>query len=173
MVVGSERELVDRILARLSPHFGFEREVRGIGCRGVAYRLDAVLWPHDPNPWHDHEPKLGLEVKAFNGGTNQITKAVAQAFDYKHAVWKGHGSLTIFHFPPLGAPGYVRGQGAEMEERGFLGRVLAQLGVGDLRGNRLCGPSFWLNSDHCIWSEKRGVEEGSRTSLVPRWGSAV
>ncbi|MFC8008679.1 hypothetical protein [Streptomyces cinereoruber] len=68
---------------------------------GESVRIDAVLRPRDPQPWHDKHPAFGVEFK-YQGRETSFYSGydwVAQASTYTHSEWNGYGRLGIFLCP--------------------------------------------------------------------------
>jgi hypothetical protein len=163
--VGSEAELVTRILAKLEPHFRAVREVRGRHCTGKLLKLDAVLVPRDPGPWFDETPALGVEFK-LPDGTGDLMRWERQAEDYAHTAWPDYGRIAVFTCPPVTqvlAAMTAWGPNAP----GLMSRWIGQAGVGEL-GLTGAGLTFRISGED-LWSEKRGLCQ--RRSLIPKTGS--
>jgi hypothetical protein len=164
----SEQDLADRVLAELSEWFHIDREVAGSHYRGRRLRLDAVLRPHDPSLWKDDDPFFGVEFKLCGTqkfqDTKDFTSWSAQAVDYTHVDWDGYGYMKVFMCPS--ASRYFSDRTAAV-----MSRLLWQLGVGELA--HLVGEGWTLlaQGDHALWSQRRGVFEAKRWSLLPKAGS--
>lgn len=165
----TEADLASAALSELDPYFTADREVWGTHCSGKRLRLDAVLRPRDPSGWFDATPAFGVEFKnAYAGSfdTRRFTSWAAQAVDYAHTRWDGHGPLTIFACPALSAAFAAR-TAHTPDASHLMVRVLGQLGVGAL-GETGYGWTLRLNGDN-LWSERYGVHR--RWSLIRKVGS--
>jgi hypothetical protein len=162
-VIADEKDLADRVLAKLSPFFEIEREVRGEHCSGKRVRLDAILTPHDQDGWLDDSPVLGIEFKVPEA-TRDVFRHMRQAEDYAHATWPKYGHITIFTCPPFTQS--IPEIFMPLTPDG-MARWLGQGGVGELGVTRE-GLTFKV-SGHKVWSEGEGVCQ--RRSLVPKHGS--
>lgn len=168
----SERVLADSVLSSLSQWFHVETEVQGTHCTGKRLRLDAVLKPLDLKDWKDESPAVGLEFKANDPVVRSVkgfTTWIAQAIDYAHTVWDGHGRIPVFVSPFL-LSGF-HGSPAADEFGPVMARVLWRLGVGELALVRYHGWTLFAEGNHVLWSERRGVRHGRFWSLNQRTGS--
>jgi hypothetical protein len=162
----TERGRADWALIQLQRWFHIEREVPGAHCGGRQLRIDAILRPKDAADWKDEAPALGVEFKIPDvGGTRGFTAWAAQAIDYTHVHWQGHGRLKIFACPSPWPVLTNYGGGAAL-----MARLLGQLGVGDLCLLPNRGWALLLN-DHIVWDQTNGPIEGRRWSIRPKVGS--
>lgn len=166
----------DEILARMDRHFYVEREVHGNHITGPRMRIDAVIRPRKPEGWKNPDARLGLEFK-WSGSTvtRDATAAVAQAINYAHTEWEGHGRIYVFLCPGL-MPGLSdRYQDRRVHDavRYWLVRLAAQFGVGELKQDPRYGRGLCLyhSGTHCLWCERDGVVEASRHALIPKFGA--
>jgi len=174
----SERQLADRVLARLEPWFIIEREVRGTHCCGSQMRIDAIIRPREARQWADPEVALGLELKLppKNSGEHAYTRWIAQAVDYTHVNWDGFGPCLIFTCPgsatwldehprsiPLSDPN-------ERREVHIAKRMAGQLNVGELVLRWANGLSLLFNGEN-VWSERYDVSKGKYWRLGRKVGS--
>lgn len=164
-----EEDLRTRALQCLDPYFTAEIEVEGRHCSGRALRIDAVLRPRSPVEWKDARPAFGVEFKLVHqrsgAGTTDFLEWVRQAMDYTHVTWSGYGRLPIFTCPtPLRL--------MPISETRLVFRLLGHLGVGELAPFDGEGWALVRHGEHVLWSERRGVAEAKRSSLLPKVGSA-
>lgn len=166
----SEAELITQVDMVMGTHFHIEREVPAQTPDGRRVRLDAVYRPRDPIGWRDSEPMFAVEYKQppSSFDTRDYTRWIAQAVSYTYAPVNDR-RLAVFTCPSPITPlttGTIYGP----ESGRLVARILGQLRIGELTPLEHRGWSLLLN-EHVIWSERNGVEEGSRWSLTPRSGS--
>ncbi|WP_329486633.1 hypothetical protein OG618_08185 [Kitasatospora sp. NBC_01246] len=97
----NEKELAESVLSMLEPHFHIDTEVPGRYWTGEKVRIDAVLRPHDPEPWFDENPTFGIEFKLppDDFETRTFAEWIAQAVDYSHCTFEEYGRLAVFLCP--------------------------------------------------------------------------
>lgn len=167
----SEREMADRVLARLEPWFYVQREVAGKHCSGRRLRVDAIIRPRQADQWCNPAVAFGVEFKFIpNGaGINAYTGWIAQAVSYSHVDWPDYGRLIILTCP--GAASWLS-TGTANDSHGVMvaRRLAGQLNVGELVLRRTYGLTLLVNGEH-IWSERYGVVRGRHWRLVPKSGN--
>src|SRR4030095_61921 len=166
----------------LSPECFVYTRVRGRhdAEKGVK-RIDLIILPRDLSRWKDPQVIFGVEIKnrAALNQTNKVMKWLGQCADYAQTPWEysedgetwhDAGYIYVFACPDLiGAL-----PGSDVLLRYFDGtftRMMAQLGVGELKLTKRGGWSLVKNGDHIIWSQINGVEDGRKDSLQRRFGS--
>jgi hypothetical protein len=173
----TESDLADDVLAALDPWFHYKREVRGTHCTGRRLRLDAVLWPRDPQDWKDATPVFGVEFKlagtAGYRSTKDFTAWAAQAVNYTHVDWDDFGRLMIFACPSVmrhfQTPA-IR-HAAWDDPRWLMSRLLWQLGVGELALLKREGWTLLGQGDSVLWSQWKGARVARNWSIKPKVGS--
>lgn len=97
----NEAAFAQHVLQILDRWFHVEEQVTGRYWTGEPVRIDAVLRPRDPQPWHDDHPAFGIEFKHQGQDTGIYSGYdwVAQASTYTHSEWDGYGRLGIFLCP--------------------------------------------------------------------------
>ncbi|MQA06401.1 MAG: hypothetical protein GEV07_28005 [Streptosporangiales bacterium] len=167
----SEREMADRVLARLPPWFTIQREVTGQHCSGRRLRIDAIIRPRQAHLWRNPNVALGVEFKMVPkcASIGDYTRWIAQAVDYTHVEWPGHGRLMILTCP--GAASWL-GAGIDHDSRAVMvaRRLAGQLGVGELVLRWSYGLALLLNGEH-VWSERHGISRGQHWGLTLKSGS--
>lgn len=167
----SEREMTDRVLARLEPWFEIKREVSGIHCSGRRLRIDAIIRPRDAERWRNPNVAFGVEFKMEpqHRSPQLYARWIAQAVDYTHVDWPGHGRLLVMTCPGAGwwlEPGADYDSQAVMVAR----RLAGQLGVGELVLRWTHGLTLLVNGEN-VWCERRGVSKGKHWTLTPKTGT--
>ncbi|MGY2080128.1 hypothetical protein [Modestobacter sp. SYSU DS0657] len=165
-----EHALADWAGDRLSRWFVVEREVPGVHCSGRRFRVDAVIRPRDVTGWKDPQARFGVEFKLAGQrsfDTRNFTAWAAQAVDYTHVEWNGHGRLPLLVCPGLLSHLDVYGEHATE----LVARMLWQLGVGQLFPIEHYGWTILGQARHVLWSERAGVMEAARWNLHLRLGS--
>lgn len=167
---GAESDIKRSVLSRLSSHFRVFEEVWGTHWSGKRMRIDAILTPLDDSMWKTKSPRLGVEFKnfrAFSGGFDlkDYSKWWGQCHDYAETNFDGHGYVPVFSYN--GFSHYAARLKNEVASA-FAVRFWGRLGVGELRPEELM---FVMNGSNKIWSERRGVIDGSRISMERKFGS--
>ncbi|HEY9474690.1 MAG TPA: hypothetical protein VIS06_12675 [Mycobacteriales bacterium] len=168
----SERELADRVLARLDPWFVVDREVHGVHCSGRRMRLDAMLRPRNPGEWRNPDVAFGVEFKIPDREDNyNVTAWFAQSVDYTHVDWAGYGRRIILTCPSVvPCPGQPGSGFHEEHLRGIYPNLAGQFGVGELV--LLWGYGLTIRvSTRRVWSERGGVRVGRHSWLNVRSGN--
>jgi hypothetical protein len=166
---GSEREMAVRVLERLAPWFHIQREVTGRHCSGRVLRIDAIIRPRDQRMWKDPEVAFGVEFKVPDGSLNSYTGWIAQAADYTHVDWPGHGRLIVLTCP--GAAAWLDSWiDPDAREVMIAKRLTGQLGVGELVLRWAYGLTVLVNGEH-VWSERHGLSKGKTWGLKPKSGN--
>jgi hypothetical protein len=166
----SESELAERVLARLDPWFVIEREVSGQHCCGRSLRIDAIIRPREPHRWRNQRVAFGLEFKLPpTTDINGYTRWIAQAADYTHVDWQGHGRLIVLTCP--GAATWLDASSQDDRRDVLIAkRLIGQLGIGELVLRWAYGLTLLVNGEH-VWSERHGVSKGRTWNLIPKTGS--
>ncbi|WP_139335055.1 hypothetical protein [Mycobacterium sp. GA-1841] len=183
----SEKAFVDATLAELEPDFHVEREVVLEHWMGKQLKVDAVMWPREPQLWKDERPVFAVEFKMpmlFHTGdgwqsAKDFTAWAAQSVDYANSLWRGpfgDQRLRIFTCPSVTAPfeevGPSNPESLTLTDPAFyMSRLLWQLGVGELAKLERDGWTLLGQGNHVLWSQQRGVHEGKRWSLTQPVGS--
>ena len=172
-----EHVTVAPVLRALAPHFHIRQEVWGTHPHGKRLRIDAIVFPKDDSGWKRPDVALGIEFKRADngrGGTTETTAWAAQCVDYALTYWDGFGLVYVFACPGLLHLDTIRAGWREPRpgsDAWTLPKVLAHLGVGELREHRGKGWSFVLQATHTIWSEHYGVQAGKNWTLERRFGA--
>jgi len=150
------------VLDILSKHFFIEKEVFGTHFSGCRLRIDAVVKPKETSMWKNKNVAFGIEFKAKEklDGLKASTHWVKQCIDYANTQWDSYGYIYVFSCPNI----------FEKDDEIYLNRILSDLGVGVLRDNNYHGWTFYLQDRHRIWSEKDGICEGKKWSLIRKFG---
>lgn len=169
----SERDLADRVLARLAPWFFIDREISGLHCSGRRLRIDAMLRPRQPEAWRDPYVAIGVEFKRPGDSTRDYTGWISQAVSYTHVDWDGYGRRIVLTCP--GAASWLDTDRSVIDPTDrrdvFVAKKLTgQLGVGELVLRWGHGLTILLNGDR-IWSERDGLSRGQHWGLSVRSGS--
>lgn len=177
-MLGDEVGIKDRVLSRLSKHFHVEEEVWGTHWSGRRLRIDAVLIPIDDSGWKTKRPRLGVEFKNFRGfdpsfSIKDYTKWWSQCHDYAETKFDGHGHMYVFSYNGFS---HYRQRTSNESSAAFAVRFWGRLGVGELQPTTDGWPRkqclmFVLHGNTKVWSEVRGVREGSRMSMERKFGS--
>lgn len=167
---GGEKEVRESTLARLSSHFLIHEEVWGTHWSGRRLRIDAVITPKDDSDWKTKSPRLGVEFKNFrafkpSGDMKDYTRWWSQCHDYAETDFDGCGYVPVFSYN--GFSHYRQRMGSD-SAAAFAVRFWGRLGVGEIRPDDLL---FVMNGTNKIWSESRGVIDGSRISMERKFGS--
>jgi hypothetical protein len=167
---GDEEDVKRRVLERLSRHFVVHEEVWGKHWSGKRVRIDAVLIPKDDAGWKTKSPRLGVEFKNFRSfdpsfSIKDYTKWWAQCHDYAETSFDSHGYVPVFSYNGFT---HYRQRINNESTAAFAIRFWGRLGVGELRPDDLM---FVMNGTNKIWSESRGVIDGSRISMERKFGS--
>lgn len=168
----SEATYKARVLSILEPQFEIYEEIPGVHFSGEPMRLDAIVQPKACSDWKRLSVALGIEFK--NGDRNMsdmrdYTSWLAQCVDYAHTDWMGFGYIYIFTCPGITDGQHIKNTGDTTTWT--LARVMGHLGIGELRFDEMYGLTFSLQGQHRIWSQAKGVEEGSRWTLQRKFGS--
>lgn len=177
-LLGDEAGVKDRVLSRLSKHFHIEEEVWGTHWSGRRLRIDAVLIPIDDSGWKTKRPRLGVEFKNFRGfdasfSIKDYTKWWSQCHDYAETKFDGHGHMYVFSYNGFS---HYRQSISNESSAAFAVKFWGRLGVGELQPTTDGWPRrqclmFALHGTTKVWSEVRGVREGSRMSMERKFGS--
>lgn len=170
----SEEEQVNELIDELKEDFHTHSPVYGKHFSGKTMKIDAVVVPKDIREWKSDEVVLGIEAKDHMqlSGAKGFTKWIAQCVDYANTKWESFGYIYIFAYPSL-----IKGVTKHLKltkNSGvpwLLPRILAQLGIGELRHDDNTGLTFILNQSHSIWSKKHGVQEGKFRTMKRVFGS--
>lgn len=173
-IIMSEKEQVNELIEELKDDFHIYRPVHGKHFSGKTLEIDAIAVPKDLSEWKAENVALGIEAKDKMqlSGAKGFTKWIAQCVDYANTKWERFGYIYIFAYPSL-----IKGVTNNLKltkDSGvpwLLPRVLAQLGVGELRHDDNRGLAFILNQRHCIWSKKQGIKEGKFRTMKRVFGS--
>lgn len=175
---GGEREVKAAVLSRLAPHFHIFEEVWGTHWSGKRMRIDAIVTPKDDSGWKTKTPKLGIEFKNHRGfnpsfDMKDYTKWWAQCHDYAETLFDGHGYVNVFSFKGFD---HYRERLRSSTDSAFVIRFWGRLGVGELQDaedwhSRRRSLVFVMNGTNKVWSEARGVLEGSRMGMDRKFGS--
>jgi hypothetical protein len=168
----NEKAFADEVLTVLKPHFDIQEQVKGKHFSGKCMRIDAILTPLNKTDWKNPNITLGVEFKndfRLRGDTNNYTKWLAQCVDYCHTIWGDYGYIYVFTCPSLveGLPSI----GDTNAVQWIVPRIMAPLGIGELKKHEQYGWTFFLQEAHRIWSEKEGVKEGKHWDLKRKFGS--
>lgn len=165
-----EKDFKNLIFERLSEHFYFESEVHGVHFSGKKLRIDHIITPKDTSQWKNKNVSFGIEYKdleRIDGDTKNFTKWLAQCSDYANTSWGDFGYIHVLICPGIYKSQFIK----KIDESWLLPRVMAQLGVGELKELDNYGLTITLNDSHRMWSEENGVEEGKRWALERKFGS--
>lgn len=167
---GDESDLKRSVIARLASHFDVFEEVWGTHWSGKRVRIDAIITPKDDSEWKTKSPRIGVEFKNFRKFSpsfdmKDYTRWWAQCHDYAETKFDDHGYVYVFSYN--GFSHYAQRAGRETSAA-FAVRFWGRLGVGEIRPDDLM---FVINGTNKIWSERRGVVDGSRISMERRFGS--
>lgn len=168
--LGDEKDFVKKVLRRLSKHFFVHEQACGTHWSGKRVRIDAILQPRDSSGWKSDHPRLGVEFKNYNGFNPSIdikdyTKWWSQCHDYAETKFDGHGYVYVFSYNGFD---HFRKKFSQPIAAILAERFWGRLGVGEVRPDDLL---FVLNGSNKIWSESRGVIDGSRISMERKFGS--
>ena len=170
----SERELADRVIARLEQWFHVRREVWGTHCTERRLRADAIISPRDNAGWRNPDAAFGVGFKLPCSATASIsdyTRWIAQAVSYTHVNWPGCGRLIVLTCP--GAATWLdRPTDGHDRELYTARRLVGQLGVGELVLRWASGLTILVNGEP-IWSERHGVTGGRTFGLKVKTGNSL
>lgn len=169
----SERTYSQEVLQKLDKYFTVQEQVRGTHYSGKRLIIDAIIKPRDASLWANKDIALGVEFKltdSIREDARKFTGWVAQCVDYANTDWDEHGLVHVFACPGID----IKDLPIEFRDRNvvrFAERMMSQFGVGSLKHDSYLGHYLALQSDHVIWSDKYGVQEGKRWKLERKYGS--
>lgn len=164
----TEKELKRQLIDRLSRDFHIKKEWRGIHFAGGTKYIDLLIKPKVSTGWANKNLYMGIETKGNDqDDTCDISKYLRQVIDYSHTKWDHIGYMPIFMYPALTDINFpVAGRFIWQMQH-----LLNQFNVGEAKPYKDKGMSLVMASDHVIWSEKDGVQEGGRWKLQTKFGS--
>jgi len=158
------------IYSQLSQSFDFFPEVKGTHFSGKRLSIDHIIKPKNTDKWKNKDIVFGIEYKdiqRLDGDTTNFTKWLAQCVDYAHTNWDNYGYIYILACPGIRSTRFIR----TVDKSWMLARIMAHLGIGELKEINRYGWTITLNDNHRIWSEEYGVEHGKIYNLKRKFGS--
>ncbi|NOT94192.1 hypothetical protein [Ferruginibacter sp.] len=158
-----EKIFSKEILELLIDDFQIKTEVYGTHFSGKRLRIDAILKPKDTSKWKNKNISIGIEFKSKEklDGIKHTTHWIKQCIDYANTKWDNHGYIYVFSCPSILD---------ENNDKIYWNKILSDLGVGRLGYTKYYGWTFYLQDNHRIWSQKDGVIEGKKWSLLRKFG---
>lgn len=169
----TEKSYSQQVLQALDKYFIIQEQVRGMHYSGKRMAIDAIIKPRDTSQWASKDIALGVEFKLTDNireDARKFTGWVAQCVDYANTNWDEYGLVHVFACPGID----IKDLPIEFRNRSvvrFAERMMSQFGVGSLKHDTYLGHYLALQSDHVIWSERYGVQEGKRWKLERKYGS--
>lgn len=151
----SEKELVEKVIDKLSPFWNIEKEVYGKNQFGERYRIDAIITPKDVTEWKKKDISFGIEFKKIPLHTKQLTEMFYQCYVYQRTDWNNYGRIPILYCPP------VRNNPRAKES---ILHLASRWGIGELLNHPVYKLSVVFNFEHRAWSELNGVEKLGKDS---------
>jgi hypothetical protein len=178
-----EKDFQKHVIETLAPHWHVHTKVRGrhFADKAIKY-VDLIITPRDLASWKDDQVVFGVELKNRRAldQTNKVMKWLGQCVDYTNSSWEyspdggetwiGAGYIHVFACPSLidSLPG---SEALNRFNDGILCRLMAQLGIGELKLTQRGGWSLVKSGDHILWSQLNGVEDGRKDSVRRKFGS--
>lgn len=167
-----EDDLIEHALYELSPYFDIHEQVRGNLITGKQMRIDAIVTPKDKDLWKTKDIALGIEFKSCHlDQTGALTGTLGQLVDYSLVEWDRFGQVPIFVCP--GFKHRRTARNADFTE-GFnyaFNRVMKEFNIGELLLHNWYGWSFVMANNHDMWTQRTGVTEGKKWSLIRKYGN--
>lgn len=165
----NEEAFKQTVFEKLKQHFNIAHEVNGKHFSGNNMRIDAIATPKENNLWKNHSVALGIEFKddeRLRGDTTNYTGWLAQCIDYSNTKWDRFGYIYIFT-----CPGLSDSLSKHIGQFDLLPHIMGHLGIGELKFDERYGLTFFLQGQHRIWSQVRGVEMGKSWDMKRKFGS--
>lgn len=165
----NEKSLVSEIVEQLSNDFLFEKQVSGKHFSGQQFKIDYIIKPLITNGWKNPQVCFGLEFKDLpnldqKGDTKDFSKWLAQCVDYSNTYWNNYGYIYILTCPGITTSRFLQ----QVDASWMLTRIMAHLGIGELKFSNPYGWTITLSGQHRLWSQKNGVEMAGKSWNLQR-----